>query len=236
MICCIFFLLDLELGCGWQVFLWFHGPNLPVVVRGSGLGFSFLLQFCPFVHTWLFCEKTAMESVCYYLQKIYSVYLEKTSDWSTAERWNALFSSLTSLIFPRRWHIVRNHTKNGGLHDNCKAQESNWYSQLYSTVHHTYRLHQYPPLPPPPLPLPPPLPPVLLLPVTLLTEDVELEADGANPSSSAPPSPSLNNLHSSPTPTLRAGSIEYCKLYRFFLWIGGTNWPDTRHRKTRGER
>jgi hypothetical protein len=33
-----------------------------------------------------------------------------------------------------------------------------------------------------------------------------------------------------------AGSMLYCKLYRFLRWMGGTNWPDARLKKTLGEK
>jgi hypothetical protein len=47
---------------------------------------------------------------------------------------------------------------------------------------------------------------------------------------------SMSFLHSSPILARFAGNILYCKLYRFRRWIGGTNWPDTRHSMTLGEK
>jgi len=46
----------------------------------------------------------------------------------------------------------------------------------------------------------------------------------------------LTASHISITPALRAGSMLYCRLYRFFLFSGGTNLPVSRHKTTRGER
>ena len=103
--------------------------------------------------------------------------------------------------------------------------QKRWVLSTITTFYPTipYRLHQYPPPDPA-------LPPAVLLPC------VPKAAPLAPFAFSTSDLPSLNNRHSSPTPTRRAGSIEYCKLYKFLRWIGGTNCPLMRYRKTRGER
>ena len=45
----------------------------------------------------------------------------------------------------------------------------------------------------------------------------------------------FNSAHNSAIPIRIAGNILYCKLYKFFLCIGGTNRPVTRHSITPGE-
>ena len=46
----------------------------------------------------------------------------------------------------------------------------------------------------------------------------------------------LTAVHMSMTPARRAGSMLYCRLYRFLRFSGGTNLPVRRHSSTRGER
>lgn len=67
------------------------------------------------------------------------------------------------------------------------------------------------------MPLPFPLPPAIHL----------LPGGGADPASTA---------HISQIPGLRAGSMLYCKLYRFLRSMGGTSRPVKRQRRTVGER
>lgn len=46
----------------------------------------------------------------------------------------------------------------------------------------------------------------------------------------------FNAVHISRIVALFAGSMLYCRLYRFFLFIGGTNMPVSRQRSTLGDR
>lgn len=50
------------------------------------------------------------------------------------------------------------------------------------------------------------------------------------------PGNDLRAFHISPMLARCAGSMLYCRLYRFFRLIGGTNLPVRRHRSTPGAR
>ena len=46
----------------------------------------------------------------------------------------------------------------------------------------------------------------------------------------------LTASHISKMPALCDGSMLYCRLYKLFRLIGGTNLPVTRHSRTRGDK